>query len=74
MTMPARTRVTITAELMRDAEGCPVAYVDATAVAVFAYQDPGGALVIDIRTRDDTADARLRLLLDEQPLTRRSPR
>jgi hypothetical protein len=68
MTMPARTRVTITAELIRDAEGRPVAYIDATAVAVFAYQGPGGALVIDIRTRDDTADGRLCLLLDEQPL------
>ena len=37
-------------------------------VAVFACQQPDGTYVIDICTRDDTADGRLRLLLDGQPL------
>ncbi len=59
---------TITAELLEHADGRPVAYIDATAVAVFACQQPDGTYVIDICTRDDTADGRLRLLLDGQPL------
>jgi hypothetical protein len=59
---------TITAELLEHADGRPVAYVDATGVAVFACQQPDGTYVIDICTRDDTADGRLRLLLDGQPL------
>src|ERR1039458_5404681 len=45
-----------------------VAYIDATGVAVFACQQPDGTYVIDICTRVDTADGRLRLLLDGQPL------
>jgi hypothetical protein len=60
--------VTITAELLEHADGRPVAYIDATGVAVFACQQPDGTYVIDICTRDDTADGRLRLLLDGQPL------
>ena len=66
---------TITAELLEHADGRPVAYIDATAVAVFACQQPDGTYVIDICTRDDTADGRLRLLLDGQPLrtARRRP-
>ena len=59
---------TITAELLEHADGRPVAYIDATGVAVFACQQPDGTYVIDICTRDDTADGRLRLLLDGQPL------
>jgi hypothetical protein len=59
---------TITAELMRHADGRAIAYIDATAVAVFTYQQPDGTYVIDIRTRDDIECGRLRLLLDGQPL------
>ena len=59
---------TITAELLEHADGRPVAYIDATAVAVFACQQPDGTYVIHICTRDDTADGRLRLFLDGQPL------
>ena len=59
---------TITAELMEHADGRPVAYIDATGIAIFACQQPDGTYVIDICTRDDTADGRLRLLLDGQPL------
>ena len=59
---------TITAELLEHADGRPVAYIDATGIAVFACQQPDGTYVIDICTRDDTADGRLRLLLDGQPL------
>ena len=61
---------TITAELLEHADGRPVAYIDATGIAVFACQQPDGTYVIDICTRDDTADGRLRLLLDGQPLPR----
>ena len=32
--------VTITTELLVHADGRPIAYIDATAVAVFAYQQP----------------------------------
>jgi len=59
---------TITAELLEHADGRPVAYIDATGVAVFASQQPDGTYVIDICTRDDTATGRLRLLLDGQPI------
>ena len=59
---------TITAELLEHADGGPVAYIDATGVAIFARQEHDGTYVIDICTRDDTADGRLRLLLDGQPL------
>lgn len=55
---------TITTEVMEHADGRPVAYVDATAVAVFAYQEPDGTYVIDICTRVDIAPEQLRLLLD----------
>ena len=44
---------TITTELMEHADGRRIAYIDATAVAIFAYQQPNGTYVIDIRTRDD---------------------
>jgi hypothetical protein len=59
---------TITAELMQHADGRAIAYIDATAIAVFTYQQPDGAYIIDIRTRDDIARGQLRLLLDGQPL------
>lgn len=59
---------TITTELMQHADGRPVAYIDATAVAVFAYQQPDGTYVIDICTRDDTTTGRLCLLVDGEPL------
>jgi hypothetical protein len=65
------TPATITAQLIEHADGRPVAYVDATAVAVFAYQRPDGTYVIDVYTRNDTASARLRL--DGQPLTALAP-
>jgi hypothetical protein len=60
--------VTITAEMMTAADGRPVAYIDATAVAVFTYQDPRGVHVIDIHLREDIPPGRLRLLLNGQPL------
>ncbi len=55
---------TITTELMEHADGRPIAYIDATAVAIFAYQQPDGTYVVDICTRDELASGRLRLLLD----------
>jgi hypothetical protein len=63
-----RIPATITAELLEHADGRPVAYIDATGVVVFARQEYDGTYVIDICTRDDDADGRLRLLLDGQPL------
>ncbi len=62
---------TITTELLTHADGRPIAYIDATAVAVFAYQQADGAYVIDISTRDDVAPRQLRLFLDGEPLFRR---
>jgi hypothetical protein len=59
---------TITTELMEHADGRPIAYVDATAVAIFAYQQPGGTYTVEICTRDDIAPGCLRLLLDGTPL------
>jgi hypothetical protein len=60
---------TITTELIRHADGRPVAYIDATALAVFAYQHTDGSYVIDICTRDHIPAGHLRLLLDGGPLT-----
>lgn len=60
---------TITTELIRHADGRPVAYIDATAIAVFAYQHPDGSYVIDICTRQHIPAGQLRLLLDGDPLT-----
>ncbi len=59
---------TITTELLEHADGRPIAYVDATGVVVFAYQEPNGTYVVDICTRDDTAAGRLQLMLDGHPL------
>jgi hypothetical protein len=64
--------VTITTELMEHVDGRPIAYIDATAVAVFAYQELDGTYIIDVCTRDDIASWQLRLLLDGEPL-RASP-
>jgi hypothetical protein len=50
---------TITTELMEHADGRPIAYIDATAVAIFVYQQPDHTYVIDIHTRDDSAAGRL---------------
>jgi hypothetical protein len=63
------TFASITTDLMEHAEGRPIAYIDATAVAVFAYQQPDGTYVIDVHTRDDTPSRKLCLLLDGEPLT-----
>jgi hypothetical protein len=64
---------TITTELIERADGRPVAYVDATAVAVFAYQDPDGTYVIEICTRDDIPMGQLGVLLDGNALLRVLP-
>jgi hypothetical protein len=67
--MPAPfTPVTATTGLAEHADGRPIACTDATAVVVFVYQDPAGAYVVDIHTRDPAADGRLRVLLDQLPL------
>ena len=55
---------TITTELLKHADGTPIAYIDATAIVVFAYQQPDGTYVIDICTREDITPGQLRLLLD----------
>jgi hypothetical protein len=63
----------ITTEMLEHADGRPVAYIDATAVAIFAYQRPDGTYVIDVCTREEIAPGRLRLFLDGGPLLRTSP-
>jgi hypothetical protein len=55
----------ITTELLEHADGRSIAYIDATAIVVFAYQQPDGTYVIDICTREDITPGRLRLLLDD---------
>jgi hypothetical protein len=64
---------TITTELLEHADGRPVAYIDATAVAIFTYQQPDGTHVIDVCTREEITPGRLHLLLDGGPLLRASP-
>jgi hypothetical protein len=61
---------TITTELMEHADGRPVAYVDATAVAIFAYQEPDGTFAVEICTRHDIPAQRLSVLLDGHALSR----
>lgn len=63
---------TITTELLAHADGWPIAYIDATAVAIFAYQQPDGTYVIDICIRDDLVEEGLHVLLDGSPLIRPS--
>jgi hypothetical protein len=60
---------TITTDLLEHADGRPVAYIDATAIAVFAYQEPDGTHVIDVHTRGDVLPERMRLLLDGKPFS-----
>jgi hypothetical protein len=61
---------TITTELLEHADGRPVAYIDASAIAVFAYQQPDGSYVVEICTREDITDRRLHLPLDGAQLLR----
>lgn len=61
---------TITTELLAHADGRPIAYIDATAIAIFTYQQPDGTYVIDICTRNDIAPGQLRPILDGEPLLR----
>jgi len=63
----------ITAELIESHDGRPVAYVDATAVAVFTHQEPDGSYLIDIHIRDDTVHGQLRIHLDGEPLPTDGP-
>jgi hypothetical protein len=60
--------VTATTGLAAHTDGRPIACTDATAVVVFVYQDSSGTYVVDIHRRDQAADGRLRVLLDELPL------
>ena len=69
----AAVPASITTELLEHADGRPVAYIDATAIAIFAQQQPDGSYVIDICTRDDLAPGRLHLLLDGDLLLGISP-
>lgn len=67
VTSPAR----ITSEVLQHADGRPIAYTDATGVAVFIYQEGNGTYVIEICTRDNTGSRRC-ILLDGAPLTPQS--
>jgi hypothetical protein len=51
-------------------DGRPVAYIDASAVAVFAHPQPDGSYVVEICAREDITDRRLHLLLDGAQLLR----
>jgi hypothetical protein len=63
------TPAVIRTELMEHAHGRPVAYIDATGMVVFTYQEPDGTCIIDISTRNDSGD-RACVLLDGPPLNR----
>jgi hypothetical protein len=63
------TPLTITAEVLRHADGRPIAYIDATAIAVFVHQQPDGSHLISIYTRHDSAEDQIQILLDETPVT-----
>lgn len=69
VTTPAR----ITTEVFQHSNGHPVAYTDATGVAVFTYQDPDGVYVIDVCTRDGTGEATC-IVFDGVPATPQSGR
>ena len=60
-------RAAVTVELMEHADGRPVAYIDATVIAVFAYQLPDGSFMVDICTRDSTGE-QVRIVLDGAPV------
>jgi hypothetical protein len=64
-----RTPAVIRTELMEHTDGRPVAYIDATSMVVFSYQEPDGTYIVDICTRNDSGD-RLCVLLDGLPLNR----
>lgn len=70
------TPLTVTAEVLRHADGRPIAYIDATAIAIFVQQRPDGSHLISIYTRHDSADDQIQILVDEAPATpsRRQPR
>lgn len=65
------TPATITAEVMEHADGRPVAYVDATGIAVFTCQQRDGTYIVDICTRDQTGEQTC-VLLDGRLLAQRS--
>ena len=65
-----RTPAVIRTKLMEHADGRPVAYIDATGMVVFTYQEPDGTYIIDICTRNDSGD-RACVLLDGLPLRSR---
>jgi hypothetical protein len=50
--------------MIEHTDGRPVAYVDATGLTVFTYQQPDGTYVVEVFTRDNTAAHGLRLSLD----------
>ena len=61
---------TVTVELIEHADGRPVAYIDATGIAVFVHQLRDGAYIVDICTRDRTGE-QMRVLLDGMPVAGR---
>ncbi len=61
---------TATVELIEHADGRPVAYIDATGIAVFVQQLTDGAYIVDICTRDRTGE-QMSVLLDGAPVARR---
>lgn len=63
-----RASANITTELIAHADGRAVAYIDATSVVIFVYQEDDGSYVISVYTRDDSVDGRLCLRLDGQPI------
>ena len=64
--------VTITSELLEHADGRPVAYIDATGIVVFTYQQPDGTYLVEIHTRDPSGE-QVRVLLDGVPLSDGAP-
>jgi hypothetical protein len=61
-------RANITTELLAHADGRPIAYIDASVIAVFAYQERDGTYIMEICTRDDIPSERLHLFLDGNSL------
>ncbi len=57
----------VTVELIEQADGRPIAYTDATGIAVFIHQTPEGTYVVDICTRDHTGE-QLHVLVDGIPV------
>lgn len=69
----AHAPLTITTEVLEHADGRPIAYVDATAVVVFAHWQPEGACVIEIFTRENIGSV-MQVLLDGISLIKRGDR